>query len=49
MNPAGDDKKHIEGHSTDRKYEEPVKTEAYDAGYRGKDSDGERADKKEES
>ncbi|MCR4806823.1 MAG: ABC transporter ATP-binding protein [Lachnospiraceae bacterium] len=33
-----DEKKHIEGHLTGRKYEEPVKTEAYDAGYRSKDS-----------
>lgn len=34
INAAGDDKKHIEGHATDRKYDEPVKSKEYDAGYR---------------
>ena len=29
-----DDRKHIDGHAKDRKYEEPEKKEAYDAGYR---------------
>ena len=34
LDPAGEDKKHIEGHAKDRKHDEPVKPEVYNAEYK---------------
>ena len=36
MEPAGEDRKHIEGHAGDRKHDKPVKNEAYDAEYKSR-------------